>query len=251
MSDGGEIKKRKKKDRLEEPKEEIQIKIEEQEKKHKTKNKGVDGDDNDDDEEETSSNPLEQIDISTVVKEVAKELKRPHSDADTVIQLLERSWISNLAQVFIPLFVFVFVCLFLLNQSKQYAECVEEKIEIPGLPALFRLRLTEHIKKYKRGDNSDDIGPTWKELNSPEWEKDDEDREQNRVIVELAKAFEAGEKHKVLCKVFVNNLENLSTQDSTVSFDIGIQCWFLDESHIGAEEGEPNMAEVLYFIYQR
>ena len=36
----------------------------------------------------------------------------------------------------------------------------------------------------------------------------------------------------------MNKLDNLSTADWTVDFDIGIQCWYIDESHVGHAEGE-------------
>jgi hypothetical protein len=174
----------------------------------KAKEKGGKDDDKDESEPE---DPLAHVAVAAVVEEIAAELKRSRSEAEGVKLTLERHWVRTMAD---------------------YHACVEAGTELPELPALMRVKLSERVAKLK--NVHEDVGPRLEEIA----EESQEDREQKRVISELAHCYEAGEKHKVVVKVFINKLENLSTADSTLDFDIGVQCWFIDEKQVGHAEGE-------------
>ncbi len=110
--------------------------------------------------------------LADVVAEVAAKLGRPAGDAEHVMQLLSRQWITTM---------------------DEYAACLDKKVVIAELPALMGLKLAERVAQLK--DDPEDVGPTLDNIPADTAE----DREQKAVIEELAKAFEAGEKHKVGC----------------------------------------------------
>ncbi len=169
-------------------------------------------------DESKHDDPLSRVAVAAVVDEIAAELQRTGPEAEGVRQALERHWVRTMAD---------------------YSACLEGKTDLSDLPALVRVKLAERVEKLK--NVHEDLGPTLEEVP----EETQEDKEQKRVVAELARAFEAGEKNKVCVKVYVNKLENLSTADWTVGFDIGIQCWFIDEKHVGHAEGEVSWRRVV------
>jgi hypothetical protein len=170
-----------------------------------------------DEEESEPEDPLAHVAVAAVVDEIAAELKRSGPEAEAVKLTLERHWVRTMAD---------------------YDACVEVGTELPELPALMRVKLAERVAALK--NVHEDIGPRLEDIA----EESQEDREQKRVISELARCYEAGEKHKVVVKVFINKLENLSTAESTLDFDIGVQCWFIDEKHVGHAEGEVSVFDL-------
>lgn len=164
-------------------------------------------------EEEEEEDPLTLVDVASQVVVIGKELGRSRQEMEEVVRVLERNWIKTMAD---------------------WVHVSKDPIE--GLPSLFRVKLEERrVRVLEKEKAALDIGPTLDEIQPT----NPEDTEQKRIVEELAAAFEAGEKHKVVVKIFLNNLDNLSSSDQTIEFDMGIQCWFIDESHVGHPEGAP------------
>jgi hypothetical protein len=158
------------------------------------------------------------VPINDICQEIGTEMKQAPAMVASVTEAMERNCVSTLSD---------------------FQECVDSGVKIPGLPALFVVRLKEKVKTL-RGRHTN-LGPTLTQIeNAPELNADEEDAEQNRIVKELAEAFEADQKHKVLCKIFVNKLENLSTAEWTIGFDIGVQCWFISEAHVGWKSNTPS-----------
>lgn len=162
-------------------------------------------------EEEGEGDRLANVLVHSQIEEIAEELGRDARDVEAVLEVMKKNWIRTLAE---------------------WKLC-RDHVVTGALPSLFRVKLDERVKTLEKNP---DIGPTLDQIHPAT----KEDETQKRVVEELAAAFEAGEKHKVVTKIFLNSMDNFSSSDGTIEFDIGVQCWYIDEKHVGASEGEPN-----------
>lgn len=167
-------------------------------------------------EGEEEEDALAKITIASVVEQVVGELKRSPEEAALLMKKLSDNWIENLSQ---------------------WQRC---NVDALGLPAFFVVRVKEIVEEKARLAQG---GGPGKDLECYP-EEDEEDKEQNRVVREMAAWIAGGEPNKTIVKVYLNALSELDTAQWSIKFDLGVQLWFHDKDHIDAPEGEPNYDNV-------
>ena len=170
-------------------------------------------------EKNSKSEPEEDWTLENLVTAACEEFGR-QQDVQSILQLLQREWITT---------------------PQDFLDCDTGGKSIPGLPARLHVWLTKRIKEHHLPDS--ELGPTLEELATEEWENDEESRAQNALIRELVQHAKETDREEGppqhLAKLYINSLTNLSTAESTISFDLGLALWWVSKEHIGAPSGVP------------
>lgn len=112
------------------------------------------------------------------------------------------------------------------------------------LPLKLQLKLDEFAKSQKKKEDEEKEGEEELENNEAKKEEDPEELVQRKIVEQMAIWKEKGETHKMVAKIFLNNISNFNTAESSVYVDIGVNLWFFDEAHIGYPEGAPDYEKV-------
>lgn len=115
--------------------------------------------------------------------------------------------------------------------------------QISGLPTMLIVLLDEEWERRTqlRKQREDPVYPL---EHFEALARTDEEKLDCLIVRELKGYFEQGQRNKVLAKVFVNEISELSTNMQTVELDFGIQFFYLSEAHVDCQEGEPDYSKV-------
>jgi hypothetical protein len=145
---------------------------------HDKKKKG------EEEEEEEEEAAWRKEPISVAVEAEAAKLGQSEEAVSAVVEVMRANWVQTLGD---------------------WDDVRSSGMEVARLPARLAAALDKRLASKKEAPPVE--GPTKEQIRSePIYNQDPEDAEQNRVVLELAEAFEKGEINKVVTKVFLNKL---------------------------------------------